>query len=184
VNREAFEHVIRAAATIVDDDLVVVGSQAVLAQFRDPPAPLIRSMEVHLYPRSAPERAAEIDANLGDGSQFHATNDYYGHGVGPETVYAPAGWESRLVRVDVVAVTRKPGKMATAWCMEIHDLVLAKLAAGREHDIEYARGAIAGELVDTQRLVALVEEMPMSHREHARRWVTALVDATTGGEAP
>jgi hypothetical protein len=184
VNREGFEHVIRAAATIVDDDLVVVGSQAVLAQFPDPPAPLLRSMEVDLYPRSAPERAAEIDAYLGDGSQFHATNDYYGHGVGPETVYAPAGWESRLVRVDVVAIMRKPGKMATAWCLEVHDLVLAKLAAGRDHDIEYARCAIAGKLVDAQRLLDMVDGIPVSHREHARRWLTALVGATTDGEGP
>lgn len=174
MNRDEFEHVIRAAATIVDDELVVVGSQAVLGQYRDPPASLLRSMEVDLYPRNAPERADMIDANIGDGSQFHATNDYYGHGVGPETVHAPDGWESRLIRVDVAALTRRPDKIATAWCMEVHDLVLAKLAAGRPHDIEYAREAIAAGLVDVNRLLELVESMPDSHRAATRKWVSGL----------
>jgi hypothetical protein len=180
VNREGFEHVIRAAATIVNDDLVVVGSQAVLGQYPNPPAPLLRSMEVDLFPRSAPERAAEIDAAIGDGSQFHATNDYYAHGVGPDTVHAPAGWESRLIRVDVVAVARKPDQIATAWCMEIHDLVIAKLAAGREHDIRYAKDAIAAGLVDTHHLEVLVDSMPDSDREPTRRRVDALAERCTG----
>ncbi len=183
MNRKGFEHVIRAAATVVNDDVVVVGSQAVLGQYPDPPAPLLRSMEVDLYPRSAPERAVEIDASIGDGSQFHATNDYYGHGVGPETIRAPAGWEARLIRVEVVAITRKPGEVATAWCMEVHDLVMAKLAAGREHDIQYARDAIAAGLVDTRQLMLLVDLMPDTDREKTRRWVDALASSAADGAA-
>lgn len=183
MNREGFEHVIRAAAAVVDDELVVVGSQAVLGQYPDPPAPLLRSMEVDLYPRSAPERAGEIDGSIGDGSQFHATNDCYAHGVGPETVYAPSGWESRLIRLDVVAVTRKPDQIATAWCMEIHDIVMAKLAAGRDHDIEYARAAVAAGLVQQNRLLALIDSMPDSHRERTRRWVKVLVQTLDDGAA-
>lgn len=67
MNRRSFEHVIKAAAAVVQDELVVVGSQAVLAHDPDPPASLLTSMELDLYPRNAPERADEIDGNLGDG---------------------------------------------------------------------------------------------------------------------
>jgi hypothetical protein len=60
VRRADFEHVIRAAARIVDDELVVIGSQAVLAQYPDAPAALLVSLEVDLYPRNHPDPADEI----------------------------------------------------------------------------------------------------------------------------
>ena len=44
--RAALEHIIRAAATIADDDeIVVIGSQAVLGQFPDAPPDLLVSIE-------------------------------------------------------------------------------------------------------------------------------------------
>jgi hypothetical protein len=57
VTREEFEHVLGAAADVVNDELVVVGSQAVLALPGDLPEVMLRSHEVDLYPRNAPERA-------------------------------------------------------------------------------------------------------------------------------
>jgi hypothetical protein len=78
-------------AAIVKDDIVVIGSQAVLAQYPDAPAPLLRSSEVDVFPRSDPGRSDEIDGAIGDGSRFHESYGYYAHGVGPEAVIAPAG---------------------------------------------------------------------------------------------
>ena len=46
MTRDQFEHVIRAAADITKDDIVVVGSQAVLAQYPDAPTALLVSLEV------------------------------------------------------------------------------------------------------------------------------------------
>src|SRR5947208_16586948 len=62
VNRQAFEHVVKAAADIVNDELVVVGSQAVLGQFPEASDELLQSMEVHVFPRTDPARAIEIDS--------------------------------------------------------------------------------------------------------------------------
>lgn len=73
MRREDFEHVIRAAADIVDDELIVIGSQAVLAEHPDAPTALLRSAEVDLYPRNEPERAIDIDGAIGDGSRFRET---------------------------------------------------------------------------------------------------------------
>jgi hypothetical protein len=56
--------------------------------------------------------------------------------------------------------------------MEIHDLVLSKLAAGRPHDLEFAATAIRSSLVDREQLVLGVELVP----EKARAAVSTLLD--------
>jgi hypothetical protein len=167
MRREEFEHVLRAAAAIVEDEIVVIGSQAVLAQYPDAPDPLLRSLEVDLFPRHDPQRSEEIDGAIGDGSRFHETYAYYAHGVGPETVIAPAGWEQRLVRLELPPIRRK-SEAVIAWCLEAHDLVLAKLAAGRPHDFEFVEEALRFRLVNPDQLRLGMELMPESHRELTR----------------
>ncbi|MGH3030252.1 MAG: DUF6036 family nucleotidyltransferase, partial [Gaiellaceae bacterium] len=167
MKRSEFDHLVRAAAAIVDDELVVIGSQAILGQYPDPPEDLLRSVELDVFPRNHPDRADEIDGAIGAGSRFHETYDYYARGVGPETPIAPAGWEGRLVPVELPAMRPKDGTVK-AWCMEVHDLVLAKIAAGRPHDVEFVTEAIRSRLVDQEQLDLGVELMPESHRELAR----------------
>ena len=167
MRRDQFEHVIRAAAEVVDDEIVVVGSHAVLGVFPEAPEPLLTSLEVDMFPRSRPERADEIDGALGDGSPFHATWGYYAHGVGPETAIAPAGWEARLVKMELPPISRRPGTVV-AWCLEHHDLVLAKLAAGRPHDRVYALEALRAGLVDAEQLRLGVAFMPQAHQDATR----------------
>lgn len=167
MNRAEFEHVVKAAANVVKGDVVVIGSQSILAQFPDAPAELLMSMELDVYPRDEPDRAGEIDGALGDGSRFHETYHYYAHGVGPETPIAPAGWERRLVPIELPTHDRAQG-VVTAWCMDAHDLVLAKLAAGRAHDIEFAEVAIRAGLVAREQLRLGLELMPVQHRERTR----------------
>jgi hypothetical protein len=174
VKRADFEHVIKAAAGIVNDDIVVVGSQAVLGGFPDAPASLLRSQEVDVYPRSDPDRAHEIDGALGDGSMFHSTYGYYAHGVGPETIKAPAGWEARLERLELPAMREKDGTVV-AFYLEIHDLVLAKLAAGREHDLVFAEDAIREGLADVGRLRRGVDLVPESVRDLVAERLDGLV---------
>jgi hypothetical protein len=173
-----FEHVIRAAADVVEDDIVVVGSQAVLAQHPDASEILLQSLEVDVFPRNDRARTAEIDGALGDGSRFHETYGYYAHAVGPEALIAPAGWDQRLVRLEVPAVLSSGGTV-TAWCLEVHDLVLAKLAAGRPHDLEFAAEAIRTDLVEVERLRRGLELMAESHSDlTAARLETAIARAT------
>jgi hypothetical protein len=98
--------------------------------------------------------------------------------VGPETVIAPAGWEDRLVRLEVPASGSKDATVV-AWCLEVHDLVLAKLAAGRSHDIEFAMEAIRSGLVDPEQLRRGVELIRDSHRDHARERLTGAIAQAT-----
>lgn len=185
MNRAALEHVIRAAATVAgESEIVVIGSQAVLGQFPDAPDALLFSQEADVYPRERPENAVEIDGAMGDGSQFHETFGYYAHGVGPETAKAPAGWQDRLVPVRVPLLVGREAQ-ATGWCMEVHDLVLAKLAAGRERDMEFAEEAIRSHIVRPQELLRRVPDLPLDdrHRAYVRSLLQSVIAETRRSEA-
>jgi len=156
--------VIRASAAIAgDDELIVVGSQAVLGQFPEAPPELLVSIEVDVYPKNHPERADLIDGSIGELSPFHQTFGYYAQGVGPTTAVLPAGWESRLV-----AVRTANTRGATGWCLEVHDLVLSKYAAGREKDHDFIAAAIAHRMVDRSVLEGRLADLPISDEHRAR----------------
>ncbi len=181
MRREDLEHVIRAAAAVSGcSDIVVIGSQAILAQHPNAPAALLFSQETDVYPREDPERAIYIDGAMGDGSQFHETFGYYAHGIGPETVTAPTGWEARLVPVRVIRAPASDGE-ATGWCLEAHDLVLAKCAAGRERDWEFAREAMLHRLVESDELLRRVSDLPLddSRQERLRALLVGVIAATS-----
>jgi hypothetical protein len=160
VRRDEFEHVISAAAEVSGErEIVVIGSQAILGSVAEPPREMLFSMEADVYPRNAPYKAEMIDGSLGDGSPFHGMYGYYAHGVGPETAKAPAGWQDRLVSIEVPPRGRQ-GAGAVALCLEVHDLVLAKCVAGRDRDWKFARDAIDAGLVEVEELHRRLPTLP------------------------
>lgn len=171
MTRAELEHVIRAAADIADDDeIVVIGSQAVLGQYPEAPASLRVPVEANVYPRHRPERADVIDGSIGEGSPFHATYGYYAQGVGEETAVLPRGWQERLVPVRI-ANTRG----ATGWCLEVHDLLIRRAVAGREKDRAFVREAIRHRLVQAGTLRERLAETPIDELVAARGrgWIEA-----------
>ena len=71
MNRRQLEHVLRASASLSGcREMVIIGSQALLASHPDAPESLLRSMEVDLYPLEAPEKADLIDGSIGDALAF------------------------------------------------------------------------------------------------------------------
>lgn len=98
--------------------------------------------------------------------------------MGPETAKAPTGWQERLIRREIpqrVASNRTP----IAWCLEIHDLVLSKCAAGRERDWEYAREALKAALLDADVLLARVPDLPVAveTRDHIEKMLRSIIAA-------
>jgi hypothetical protein len=163
VNRAQLEHLIRAAGTVSDDpDLVIVGSQAILGAHPDAPRSLRASDELDLYPRNHPDRSDVVDGALGEMSAFHRTFGYYAQGVGPETAVVAPGWEARLV-----PVRNENTRGITGWCLEPHDLVLAKLVAGREKDLDYAREALRHRLVRRRVLEERLSRLPVDEAVRA-----------------
>ena len=58
MNRAQFEHVIRAAADAVgENELIVIGSQAILGIYPEAPSELLMSMEADVYPKDAADKA-------------------------------------------------------------------------------------------------------------------------------
>ncbi|MEO7415603.1 MAG: DUF6036 family nucleotidyltransferase [Thermoanaerobaculia bacterium] len=149
MTREQLEHLIRAAAVIAaDDEIVVIGSQAILGQFPQAPAPMRVSVEADLYPLNHPERADLIEGSIGELSPFHETFGYYAQGVGEKTAYLPQGWKERLI-----VVQNENTRGAKGLCLEVHDLLVAKAIAGREKDLSFLSDAAENQMADVDILL-------------------------------
>ena len=171
MRRSELEHVIRAAGAIADeDDIVVIGSQAILGAHADAPAPLLISQEADVFPARRPERADVIDGAIGEMSPFHETFGYYAHGVGPETARLPAGWRDRLVAVDNANTKPRRGL-----CLHPDDLAAAKLLAGREKDFAFVGVMLDTGLADAAVLAERVGAAGAAPEqvEKARGWLAA-----------
>ncbi|MBK7585127.1 MAG: hypothetical protein IPI67_33675 [Myxococcales bacterium] len=171
MRRVDLEHIIRAAAQIADDDeIIVIGSQAVLGQFPEAPAELLVSTEADVYPKNHPERWELIDGSIGELSPFHDTFGYYAQGVELGTATLPDGWEARLV-----PICNPNTRGATGLCLEIHDLLLSKYVAGRDKDGRFIRAAIGSGLADREELERRLVTLPVD--EGARERIRAAVGA-------
>jgi hypothetical protein len=159
MNRAQLEHVLRAAATIVDDpDLLVIGSQAILAAFAEDllPVEATTSIEADLAFFVDPDgsKADRLDGAIGELSRFHETFGYYAQGVSVSTAVLPAGWQERTIAFAT------PGAVpARARCLEPHDCVVAKLVAGREKDRAFAAALIRAGLVEPETLIARIRAL-------------------------
>lgn len=156
MRRADLEHLIRAAGSIADaQQLVIIGSQAILGHFPDAPAELTVSAEADLYPLDAPEKADLIDGSIGEKSPFHETFGYYAHGVSPETAVLPANWQRRLV-----TVRNENTRGVTGLCLSPVDLAISKLAAGREKDLSFVTAMLRRGLVRGDQIQSAFGELP------------------------
>ena len=155
MNREQLEHAIRAAGAIMgENELLVIGSQALHASVPDVPPEAARSIEADIAALDDPDeqKADLIDGTIGEVSMFHQTFGYYAQGVTRSTAILPRGWRDRLIRYETPNTNG-----VVAWCLEIHDLWISKAIASRRKDIEFCAALIAEDLVDTDTLVGRLE---------------------------
>ncbi|MCI0533808.1 MAG: hypothetical protein L0Z50_01130 [Verrucomicrobiales bacterium] len=177
MRREQLEHIIRAAGAITNQrDIVVVGSQAVLGQFPNAPEELLVSIEADVFPKDSPDLSIQIDGAIGELSPFHQTFGYYAHGVDETTATLPEGWKERLF-----PIRNENTGGATGWCLEVHDLAVSKLVAGREKDLAFVRGLLKHHLADAKRIGALLPTLatPEGIHELARTRLGRLSSGAT-----
>lgn len=172
MNKEQFEHTVRAAGAVIGaNDVLVIGSQAIHAciDFELPEAE--RSIEVDISSLDDPDgsRADLIDGSIGELSVFQDTFGYYAQGVTPQTATVPAGWRKRLIPYSA------PGTHGvTAHCLEPHDLWISKAIAGRPKDREFCRALIDRNLVIARTLRRRLEKVPSLNptiREHVSNFI-------------
>jgi hypothetical protein len=154
VNLEQFHHGIRASREVLRHQgasgaLVIMGSQSILASHSAMVlnSELMMSAEVDILPVAANREeinrlSDHLDGSLGQESHFHESFGFHVDGISIETSVLPDGWIDRLIpEVD-------PGSGATGWCLDPHDLAVAKLIAGRPKDIDFVDILVARRLVD------------------------------------
>jgi hypothetical protein len=165
LNLEEFHHGIRAAREVLTREgasgaLVIMGSQSILAAF-SPTAldrRLMMSAEVDVMPVAVDaveiERLSDyLHGALGQDSYFQQTHGFHVDGISIETSVLPAGWVHRLIpEVD-------PSSGATGWCIDPHDLAVAKLVAGRPKDVDFVRILIEDRLIDPEIVRAGLESI-------------------------
>jgi hypothetical protein len=175
VRRTQLEHVVRAAANVVGErDVLVIGSQAVLACIPDAklPAEATTSIEADLAFQNDPadEKADQVDGAIGELSKFHGTFGYYAQGVSVTTAVLPTGWQERLIVLDTPET-----EPARGLCLEPHDCVASKLVAGRWKDRDFATALLRERLVDADIVLEGIHLLPVAPADKARlrRWVEA-----------
>lgn len=176
MRRSQLQHVILEIGRRFNlDGCHIVGSSAILAAIPDPPeGALTATRDVDVIPPGDDERMADrISFVLGEASDFDAEYGYYAEGVTSRTpTFAPRDWQARAIPVRVEGYT--------GWCMDPCDLVLSKLGAGREKDLEFAKSAVALKLVGREALLARLPEVECSDED--RRRIAANIDAITRSE--
>jgi hypothetical protein len=88
---------------------------------------------------------------------FHEAFGYYAHGVDETTATLPAGWAERLV-----PIRNENTGGATGWCLEVHDLAIAKLVAGSDKDMHFLRVLLRENMVQAPALRDRLPTLPLS----------------------
>lgn len=173
VKRDQLEHVLRAASQIADEtDILVIGSQSILGSFPDdllpPEASASIEVDVTFFDDPDDAKSDAVDGAIGELSLFHETYGYYAQGVSVSTAVLPAGWRDRVVEFRTAGT--EPGR---GLCLERHDCVLAKLAAGRPKDYAFATALRAADLIDVRTLRERLPTLPADPRavERIQAWL-------------
>ncbi|WP_045220989.1 hypothetical protein, partial [Desulfonatronum thioautotrophicum] len=113
---------------------VVLGSQAVLGSISRERARLLgdagrralfQSMEVDVAFPGRQDLPELVEDTIGLDSPFFETFGYHAEGVEIEIAVLPGGWEARLTPF------KDQDQNVLGYCLDLHDLATAKLAAGR-----------------------------------------------------
>ncbi len=165
MTEEQLEHLIRAAGAIVlDDAVIVIGSQSILPWLRERsgkpprnwPGVFTLSTEADIIPIDNNERKSDIiDGTLGELSYFHTSYQVYAQGVSMETATAPEGWFSRCYSLKSERTNGVIG-----YCMHPADLFIAKSVAGREKDQAFLDAMIEYGLVKMETILHLLPKIP------------------------
>jgi hypothetical protein len=113
-------------------------------------------MEVDVFSLRTPDDSDLIDGSIGEGSPFHQTFGYHAHSVGEETAVLPPGCKDRLIPI----LTERTGG-ATGLCLELHDLAVSKLVAGRPKDLEFVFGVLRHSLANAETIRERLKVTPL-----------------------
>ncbi len=174
-NDELCEAVLKAVEVIGQSEVLVYGSQAILASYEHPDLPRAATMssEADIAP------VHDIDDFLsnrlwmeaGQGSEWAQKRDFYIDAVSADTAVLPAEWRSRAVEL---TWPEHPGVVAI--CPEPYDLCASKLARNEDKDRAFVGALIDAGLIDPRPLrnrfdVIVDPRLEPARQRVARQWI-------------
>jgi hypothetical protein len=163
MKKREVDHVLRAAGRITGEkQFIIIGSQSLHGKFPDLPDNLVKSFEVDLIASKHADRTEWLNV-IGLYSPFHDSFGYYADPVDHKTATLPKGWKSRLVNLPDGDTEGVRGL-----CLDPHDLAIAKYVARREKDIVFTCELAGRGIVSHDRLLALLEQTPVSEDTRQR----------------
>lgn len=185
MRREQLEHAIRTACQIIGrDEVIVVGSQAILGTYTEAQLPPEATMSVEVDVLPIDDDADEVDrladkleGAAGEFSLFDETHGFHIDGVDLGTAILPEGWRDRLVKVQNANTAAIGGHPTfTGWCLDKEDLCVAKLCAHREKDLNFVAALLDHQLVDAAVIAERLDRLDAGHDRAAalaRVWMRA-----------
>ena len=163
MKKREVDHVLRAAGRITGEkQFIIIGSQSLHGKYPDLPDDLVKSFEVDLMALKKADRTEWLEV-IGAYSPFHESFGYYADPVDDKTAILPKGWKGRLVNLPVGDTEGVQGL-----CLDPHDLAIAKYVARREKDIVFTRELAKRGIVSRDRLLALLDQTPVSEEVRGR----------------
>src|ERR1700722_9763701 len=157
MKKQQVDHVLRAAGRITGEkQFIIIGSQSLHGKHPDLADDIGRSAEVDLIAKRDASRTDWLNV-IGQDSKFHEQYGYYADPVDESTAILPKGWKARLVNLSAGDTGGVAGL-----CLDPHDLAIAKYAARRHKDIVFNRELAGRGIVASDRLLALLDQTPVS----------------------
>jgi hypothetical protein len=163
MKKQQVDHVLRAAGRITGEkQFIIIGSQSLHGKHPDLADDIVRSAEVDLIAKPDASRTEWLNV-IGQDSKFHDEFGYYADPVDETTATLPKGWKGRLVNLPDGDTEGVRGL-----CLDPHDLAIAKYVARREKDIVFTRELAGRGIVSKDRLLALLDQTPVSEEMRER----------------
>jgi hypothetical protein len=157
MHKADLEHIIRAASAITNEyEIIVVGSQSILASVDQPPPECVVSREADIIVPNNERLSDLIDGAIGEGSMFEEQFGYYAQGVDSSTSVLPDGWRDRLVRLQSRNTDGKAGL-----CLDVCDLFVSKCVANREKDRVFNKALLRDKIVHPQTACDRADLLPL-----------------------
>lgn len=182
MNRNDIDRLLIEAMRITNHrDFVIIGSLSVLGAAENPPTSMTGSIDVDLYPKNDPDRASEIAAALGLGSEFERDFGYYADAVSPMLPTLPEGWEKRLIRVQF-------NSGVSAWFLESNDAAISKYVRSEPRDREWIRSGLLARIISLPTINYRLRETIMETKERTlanqaveedRKWLASSINASS-----
>ena len=158
MTKRKFELLLRRAGEVARErDFFLIGSQALRGVSASIPRDFPKTFEADLYPRHNPQAWSALRERLGRPSAFYTRHGVYLDCTDPGLATLPDGWTERLIPYR----TPRTGGV-TAWCLDPHDLFVAKLVAARDKDMAYLRAMIRHKFAKPGIVAKRIEDLLVS----------------------